>query len=158
MGLESITDSSIEDLIKMPKKVDNPNAKPVKKPGHTQLSYMVSGPDNQAFKLYRRQNDKPGMSDGFSCGLLCIWPNGEQFALVRYNGPHNHSNHLEKKQLGYVCHIHKATIRYIGKNLKPDGYAEVTDRYSSLDEAFVCLLSDYCISGFPGRTLRLPFD
>lgn len=49
--------------------------------------------------------------------------------------------------MGYVTHIHTATKRYLDKTGKAEGYAEATDRYFTLEEAFSCLAKDANISG-----------
>ena len=93
------------------------------------------------------------MEDDFSCGLLYTMPSGEKFTLIRYNGPsHNHANKLEKKKIGYVCHIHKATSRYLDKTGKGDGYAEPTERFTTLEGALSCLLKDNHISGLTAKS------
>jgi len=88
------------------------------------------------------------MEDDFSCGLNWVAPNGETLILCRYNGPnHDHPNHLENERLGYNCHIHKTTDKYIKANRKPEGFAEKTERYCTLKGALHCLVSDCNISG-----------
>ena len=68
---------------------------------------------------------------------------GEEFNLCRYNGRHpsQHTNKLEKAEglpncwFRNVFHIHRATQRYQENYFAIDGYAEVTDNYSSFDTA-----------------------
>ena len=67
--------------------------------------------------------------------------------LRRYNGPHQHPNRLESERLPEECHIHKATERYVRANLKPEGFAETTDRYWTIEGAFHCLVGDCNVSG-----------
>lgn len=64
------------------------------------------------------------------------------FRLRRYNGKHTHTNTIERERIRDF-HIHKATERYqkIG-GMKEDSFAEVTDRYTSLESAIECLLDD----------------
>ena len=72
------------------------------------------------------------MEEDFSCGISWVAPNGETLTLKRYNGSnHNHANHLEKVKLGYTCHIHIATEKYISANRKAEGFAEATERYNT---------------------------
>lgn len=88
------------------------------------------------------------MEDDFSCGISWIAPNGETLTLKRYNGPgHDHTNRLEKVRLGLNCHVHIATEKYIKANKKAEGFAEVTDRYNSVEGALHCLVVDCKISG-----------
>lgn len=68
--------------------------------------------------------------------------------LLRYNGPsHFHPNWLEKQDLHHVCHVHRATERYIQANRKADGYAEVTQRYRTVKGALHELVTDCRIEG-----------
>lgn len=49
--------------------------------------------------------------------------------------------------MGYNCHIHLATEKYIKANRKAEGFAEETDRYKTLEGALHCLLSDCNVKG-----------
>lgn len=150
MAFESLTDEFIEALISSPKKVINPKAREVLKPGHKQVNYIVHALDESGheFQLFIRQNLAAGMEDDFSCGLLWDAPNGETLILCRYNGAsHIHRNKIEDKTLSLVFHIHRATKKYIAANQNPDGFAYETNRYQTLDEALVCLISDCNIEG-----------
>ncbi len=148
MGLEVITDLLIENLLKVKKQVENPRARKKRGLGNERVTYIVSDEEGNRYNLYLRQNYKPGMEDAFSCGLSWILPSGETFTLIRYNGPsHDHPNKLEKVRLGYVCHIHKATKRYLDETGKADGFAESSKRYNTLGGALHCLLEDCNITG-----------
>ncbi|MCX6327206.1 MAG: hypothetical protein NT144_11240 [Bacteroidia bacterium] len=150
MAFESITDDKLAELLKLPKRVSNPNIRAKMKDGHEQLNYNVNciGNDKYRFELYARQNKREGMEDDFSCGLNWVAPNGESLVLCRYNGPnHDHPNHLENEKLGYNCHIHKTTEKYIKANRKPEGFAEKTEKYYTLKGALNCLVNDCNISG-----------
>ena len=88
------------------------------------------------------------MEDDFSCGISWISKTGEVLTLKRYNGSsHNHPNHLEKEKLGYVCHIHIATEKYIKANKKAEGFAKKTDRFTTVQGALHCLVTDCKVSG-----------
>lgn len=140
MGLEVVTDQLIAELLSTEKTLINPKAKKNKSRGSERISYEIIDKVGNHFMLYSRQNLKKGMKDDFSCGLIYILPSGETLTLKRYNGPsHNHYNKLEREKLGYVTHIHTATKRYLDKTGKAEGYAEATDRYLTLEEAFSCL-------------------
>lgn len=54
---------------------------------------------------------------------------------------------METESLGYNCHIHQATEKYIRANKKPDGFAVVTKEYKTLKGAFSCLVRDCNIRG-----------
>jgi hypothetical protein len=146
MGYESVTDDKIKELIEMKKVVKNANARRLDKGSHYQYNYNVEGAESYSFQLYMRQNKE--LDDDFSCGLCWLMPSGDVLTLCRYNGSsHNHPNVMEKESLGYNCHIHYATEKYIVANKKPDGYAKVTKNYNTLNGALHCLLKDCNIEG-----------
>lgn len=150
MAFESLTDDRITYLLKCPKHLTNPQARIKIKDGHQQQNYQAIATDNSGnkFEIYKRQNLREGMQDDFSCGISWLAPNGETFTLKRYNGPnHNHPNHLEKETLGYKCHIHVATERYIKANRKAEGFAFVTEDYITVEGALHCLIKDCNITG-----------
>ena len=150
MAFESLTDDKIADLLNCTKHLTNPQAKSKNKDGHEQINYRVTATDGSGheFEIYKRQNLREDMEDDFSCGISWIAPNGETLTLKRYNGPnHNHPNHLEKVRLGYTCHIHIATEKYIKANRKAEGFAEATKRYDSIAGALHCLVTDCKIKG-----------
>ena len=150
MPFESLTDERIFELLTMAKRIRNPQARIKKIEGRDQFNYIVKC-DNDAeheFEIFSRQNTRAGMEDDFSCGLSWLAPNGESLMLCRYNGSsHSHPNRIENEVLGYVCHVHKATERYIRANRKPEGFATETNRYYTLKGAMHCLISDCNISG-----------
>ena len=150
MALESLSDKVIGELLTAPKKLKNPMSKTKNNEGHEQHNFNVISLDSHShiFEIYMRKNLREGMEDDFSCGISWISPSGETVTLKRYNGSsHNHPNHLEQTSTGYNTHIHIATERYIKANKKPEGFAEVTDRYSSVEGALHCLVKDCNITG-----------
>ncbi len=145
MAFESLTDDKIADLLNCTKRLTNPQARRKSKDGHEQINYHASSTDGSQheFEIYRRQNLREGMEDDFSCGISWIAPNGETLTIKRYNGPnHNHPNHLEGEHLGFKCHIHTATEKYLKANRKAEGYAVATDRYITIEGALDCLVAD----------------
>lgn len=92
--------------------------------------------------IYARLN-KNNLLD-FSCGLKHI--SGKKaavFTLVRYNGKsHHHTNHLDNDLAFYDFHIHRATEKYQNSRYKGEHYATPTDRYSRLEDALICLVTD----------------
>lgn len=146
MGIESITDQRIRELLTVSKRVTNPNVREIDKGSHRQKNYKVKGINGEKFSLYLRQSKL--VEDDFSCGLSLQMVSGETLTLVRYNGSsHPHPNRLENTNVDFTCHIHTATERYISANLKPEGFAETTDRYSTLNGALHQLLTDCNITG-----------
>ena len=150
MAFESINDAKIAELLRLPKRVTNSNARAKTKDCHEQINYSVvcTNDEKYRFELYIRQNRMEGMEDDFSCGLSWVAANGETLTLCRYNGSsHNHPNHIENEKLGYSCHIHKTTERYIIANRKPEGFAVTTEQYYTLKGALYCLVHDCHIIG-----------
>lgn len=150
MAFESLTDDKIMDLLNCPKHLKNPNAKAKISNGCLLVNYKVAATNDSGyeFEVYKRQNLREGMLDDFSCGISGLAPNGETLTLKRYNGnSHNHPNHLEKEKLGFTCHIHFTTEKYMKANRKPEGYAHATNRYTTVDGALHCLITDCKISG-----------
>lgn len=147
MGKETINQQFIDHLLKLRKEIISKSQKKAKD-GNERVNYTLKDKEDNRYILYQRQNTHEGMEDDFSCGLSLVLASGEPFTLVRYNGPsHNHRNKLEKRQLGFVSHIHQAKIEYLEKTGKADGYAEKTNRYTSLEGALHCILEDCNISG-----------
>ncbi len=150
MPFESLTDDKIAFLLSCPKKVVNANTRVKSRDGHEQFNYKAVAQDDSEheFEIYKRQNLREGMENDFSCGISWLAPNGEVLTLKRYNGPnHDHPNHLEKERLGYSCHVHIATEKYIKANRKAEGFAYSTNEYSTVDGALHCLVKDCNVSG-----------
>jgi hypothetical protein len=162
MILVTYDDDRLNYLRKVPKRVRNPGAIYREVLKSRKKQYELTGPDNEFFEVYLRQNLTPDMEDDFSCGLLFHLATGETLTLCRYNGPsHMHVNSIEKQKLENVCHIHLATARYIRAGLKAEKYAEATDRYWTLEGALHCLVQDCNILGItttPDQTNQLKFE
>lgn len=91
--------------------------------------------------MFVRQNKT--VTDDFSCGIQWLPAGGESLILARYNGSsHEHPNHLEKTMITFECDIHRTTERYIQSNLKPEGFAEQTNAYSTCAGALHQLVTD----------------
>lgn len=147
-SLEEVTDAEIARLVALPKRVTNPGARQRQQRGSWQINYECTTDTGENFRIYRRQNIRD--PESYSCGISYILPSGQHLTLRRYNGPsHEHSNTLEGgATLRLVCHVHRATERYIRAGRKPDHYAEATTRYTTLDGAFLALIEDCNVSGF----------
>lgn len=147
MSFESLTDEKIAELIGMPKAAVNDDVKEKRKGMHLQKNYEIiaKSDKNIRFELFTRQNME--MAEDFSCGIRWLAPGGEDMILVRYNGSsHPHPNKIERNRLEFANHIHRTTERYIEIG-KPDGFAEITDRYTTMNGAFNCLLRDCNVEG-----------
>jgi len=147
MAFESLTDEHIRQLLTMKKRVTNPTARQVADANHEKRDFIVESEDGvERFRLFVRQNKT--VTDDFSCGLQWLPAGGESLILARYNGSsHEHPNHLEKAVIAFECHIHRTTERYIQSNLKPEGFAEQTNAYSTCAGALHQLVADCNITG-----------
>jgi hypothetical protein len=68
MAFETLTDTRIQELLKMPKRVTNPTARNVADANHDKRDYIVeSAVGTERFKLFVRQNKT--ILEDFSCGL-----------------------------------------------------------------------------------------
>lgn len=142
MNFDELSDTDIQTLLSLPKRVTNPGAKWKEKPGHRQKNFNIST-DDYDFQVYVRQslNDQ----DDFSCGLKVIKPDGQPLTLVRYNGPSHVHGDIE-----FQCHIHRATEHAIRAGRKPESEASATAKYRTLDGAIFELVNDCAISGIAG--------
>jgi hypothetical protein len=155
-----LTDSEIKTLISQPKKIllefDDcfDGMKPKK--GHTEFDYTINNSDGSCFIVKLRQSIHNGLN--FSAILAYRLVNTNTLViLTRYNGKnHYHRNPIEKTAPFYDFHIHLATERYQSiRGRKAEHYAVKTDRYSSLREAFECLISDCNVSLNQGIQLNM---
>lgn len=147
MGIETLTDEKITQLLAAPKRVENPLAREKLEGKHLRRDYRVASDDGEhRFALFTRQSTR--ISDGFSVGLLWHAKTGEDVMLLRCNGSdHPHPNALERERIEFRCHVHLATERYIQANRKSEGYAEVTQAYHSLAGALHHLVQRANIQG-----------
>jgi hypothetical protein len=111
------------------------------KRGHTESELEVEGVQGSEFRLMQRRSEFNPLD--FSVILAYRVPGSNQvMRLKRYNGKsHEHSNPIERQRF-YDFHIHTATERYQRTGNKEETFAEVTDRYSNVDEATKCLFED----------------
>lgn len=142
MAFEGLNKLRISELLRMQKRVTNPNAreKPVHKNFHRDFS-VIGETENFRFVIFVRRNTKD--PNNFSVGLRWRAPGGAEVILKRYNGPsHPHP------PLGRCCHIHTATEKAIEEGRsKAEYYAEATSRFSTVEGALACLLEDCNVSG-----------
>ena len=142
MNTKLYTDDELDQLRAMPKRVTNPGARWVTKPGHGQRNFKVHSLEGEAsrFEVYQRQNQSD--ENDFSCGIAFIPPGGRRLTLGRYNGP----SHIHR-DIAYQPHIHQVTARAIAAGKKPESEANETDRFTTLDGAFRCLIEDFQLEG-----------
>ena len=142
MNTKLYSDDELDQLRAMPKRVTNPGARWVNKPGHRQRNFKVDGLEGEPsrFEVYQRQNEAD--ENDFSCGIAYMPPGGRRLTLGRYNGPsHVHGD------VAYRPHIHRATGAAIAAGRKPESEADETHRFRTLDGAFRCLIDDFGLRG-----------
>lgn len=134
-------DAQIERLILEPKRILQ-SGRWSTSLGHKRKDYSIVSIDGaNQYALFVRQNLR--LLSAFSCGLIWAPKSPESLTLTRYNGcEHFHGNPIEGDSFGNQFHIHKATERYILLGRKAEHYAEITTRYSDLNGALLCLLTD----------------
>ena len=101
------------------------------KRGHREQEISVTGQDGHNFRVILRQSLLNPLD--FSV-ILAVVPESslDAFRLRRYNGrSHEHTNRIVRARF-YDFHIHMATERYQSAGMKPDSYAEPSDRFSDL--------------------------
>jgi hypothetical protein len=113
MGIETLTDNKIAQLLATPKHAENPQAREKQEGQHLRRDYRIVSVDGEhRFALFTRQSTR--IAEGFSVGLLWHAKTGEDLMLLRCNGSdHPHPNVLERERIEFQCHVHLATERYI---------------------------------------------
>jgi hypothetical protein len=142
----SLSDAELDALRTEPKQKLSGSRLKAKGPFfEQQFDLAAVGDSDRRFRLYRRHH--PTNSEVFSVGLsVCV--HDVWLTLCRYNGSyHPHRNELERNRLVGAFHIHLATHRYMTLGAHPDGFAEETARYSTVEEALRCMVLDSSISG-----------
>ena len=107
---------------------------------YKQSELTVTGDGGSEYKVAVRKN----LIDTLDFSVLLLYlpkDGGRPFVLRRYNGKHFHKNILEGTEL-HGFHVHTATERYQEAGLKPDGYAEASEEYASVNQAIECLFRD----------------
>lgn len=136
-----LSNDALDQLRSASKRVRNPGARWLKKPGgHKQRNFNVVGADGAVYRIYQRQNLDDDLD--FSCGLALMRRGGKPLSLVRYNG----ASHVHG-EIRYAFHIHRATSEAVEAGKKVDSHAESTDRYTTLEGALACLIDDCRVKG-----------
>lgn len=138
-----ITDAMIDEIIECAKTITaNPSPKNKTNGAHKETSFTASSGDGKySFQVFVREHTE--LIENFSVGLVYTPNGGVPFVVTRYNGQHGqHKNFLTGEVFDDTCHIHKVKEDVVRAGINYDNNAEVTDRYSSLDEALGCFFSD----------------
>lgn len=139
-----LTDSEIRAFIEEPKHVPADFRRrliPRRKRGHSEADLDVKGDAGSEFRIIVRRSNVNPLDFSVILGYRARESN-QVVRLRRYNGKsHEHTNPIEGEGF-YDFHIHTATERYQRTGNREDVYAEVTDRYHSLEGAVNCLVED----------------
>jgi hypothetical protein len=147
-----LTDKEIQELINDRKQMtiapDELFRNMKEKRGHKGSEHIIPRQDGSSFIIKVRISNENSLD--FSANLGFSPPKSSKlFLLRRYNGKsHEHKNKLENGDYFYDFHIHTATERYQLEGTKEEYFAEITDRYSTVQEALSCLIED-CNIGIP---------
>jgi len=152
MAKEDLTEDRLRQLIRLDKRVVNPNAKEKPEGRHLRTDYRVVSIDGEyEFAMFTRQSAR--LATSYSAGIRWLPAGAESVMLVRCNGSsHEHTNSIEGDKLSFVCHVHTATERYLAINKRDEGYAEHAAAYTDLQGAFLHLLELCNITGFGGES------
>lgn len=141
-----LSDATVQRLLAHPKPISDPDwarelergsSEPMCTQARFDLREIETGPIRGSLHLYMRQG-RSGAEGDWSVGLI-FTPIGtvRHYPLLRCNGPHEtvHTNTIEGTSIIRTPHIHLLTERYqlIGK--VNSGYAEPTDRFTTVREA-----------------------
>ena len=151
MSVLTLTDAQIDELLRTPKRVQNPASREREDGKHLRRDYRVASDDGRhEFVLFTRQSTV--IKDGFSAGLRWRSKTGEEVILLRCNGAdHPHVNALERDRFESEFHVHKATERYILAGKRSEGHAEATDAFRTLGGALNEVMRIATISGLTSK-------
>jgi hypothetical protein len=151
MSVLTLTDAQIEDLLRMPKRVQNPASRERQDGKHLRRDFRVLSEDGRhEFVLFTRQSTV--VKNGFTAGLRWRSKTGEEVILLRCNGSdHAHVNALEGDRFEEAFHIHRASERYILAGKRSEGRAEATETYRTVGGALHELMRLASISGLNSR-------
>lgn len=151
MSVLTLTDAQIDDLLRMPKRVQNPASRERQDGKHLRRDFRVLSDDGRhEFVLFTRQSTV--ISNGFSAGLRWRSKTGEEVILLRCNGcDHPHVNALEGDRFQEEFHVHRASERYILAGKRSEGRAEVTEAFRTVGGALHELMRLANISGLGSK-------
>ena len=151
MSVLTLTDAQIDELLRMPKRVQNPASREREDGKHLRRDYRVASDDGRhEFVLFTRQSTV--IKQGFSAGLRWRSKTGEEVILLRCNGAdHPHVNALERDRFESEFHVHRATERYILAGKRSEGHAETTNEFRTLGGALHEVMRIANISGLTSK-------
>jgi hypothetical protein len=151
MSVLTLTDAQIDELLRMPKRVQNPASREREEGKHLRRDYRVLSDDGRhEFILFTRQSTI--IRNGFSAGLRWRSKTGEETILLRCNGSdHAHVNAIERDRFEAAFHIHRATERYILAGKRSEGRADPSDVFWTVSGALHEVMRIANISGLNSR-------
>ena len=151
MSVLTLTDAQIEELLRMPKRVQNAASRERQEGKHLRRDFRVLSEDGRhEFVLFTRQSTI--VKNGFTAGLRWRSKTGEEVILLRCNGSdHAHVNALEGDRFAEAFHIHRASERYILAGKRSEGRAEATETYRTVGGALHVLIRLASISGINSK-------
>ena len=161
-----LTDQDILDLIKLPKAITSrtPARGYSDENGHRRCNVTLEGEGDQGgeFTVFIRQHER--FVENFSIGLRYQTgdPALRTITLTRYNGPHGEFS-ISPDGHYALPHIHRITQAELesGSTEPQERHREITDRYSTYEEALAVFFADAAVQNhsdyFPALgQLRLP--
>ncbi len=146
MPVAQLSDKDIDGLIAVPKYL------PVDYRGrlrtrarsysdkHEEEQLEINVQDAGTFRIIIRKNRINPLDFSAILGYIPV-ERIKLFRLRRYNGVHRHTNKIEEKSFRDF-HIHYATQRYQEAGLDIDAFAELTEKYTTIDGAWELLLNE----------------
>jgi hypothetical protein len=146
MPVAQFSDKDIDELIAVPKYLPADYRSRLRTRArsysdkHEEGQLEIDVQDKGTFRIIIRKNRINPLD--FSAILGYILPERlKLFHLRRYNGVHKHTNKIEHNSFR-TFHIHYATQRYQEAGWDIDAYAEITDKYTTIDGAWELLLDE----------------
>jgi hypothetical protein len=151
MSVLTLTDAQIAELLRTPKRVQNPASRERQDGKHLRRDFrVVSEDERHEFVLFTRQSTI--IRNGFSAGLRWRSKTGEEVILLRCNGSdHAHMNALERDRFEAEFHLHRASERYILAGKRSEGHAEPSKAFWTLGGALHEVMRLANISGLSSK-------
>ena len=162
-----LTNDEIQGLITTPKKITDksPARSYREEDGYRRGSLTLEsvGSEIERFSVFIRQNIQ--FIENYSIGLRYQIKDKDlgSVTLIRYNGPHGESSRDEDGHFG-KSHIHRITAEELqsGSIQPQESHREITDRYSTFENALVVFFQDAGVTNwkdyFPELSQGTLFD
>lgn len=130
-----MNEEDIEGLISMPKKIIEASSKDFRlEYQHFRKEFKVESCDGRYhFRIFIRKHKE--FYENFSIGMDLLPSIEKGMPLIRCNGPHYVTEDLLRPLAHNSYHIHKPNQDDLEKELIKLSFAEITDSYSSYEEA-----------------------